>query len=627
MNSALTTRPRPLAGRFYVLLASMLVMLLGLPLSVFSADVPIATVPVGDSPVAIGLNPFSPRVYVANYYGNSVSVIDGVSDTVTSTVPTGDWSIPIAVVANPLAVPARAYVAEFWSNQITVIDEASNAATATMASNGVHAGGPRALALDPSGSSPKLFVADYGAANVTVFDAVTYQQLAAVPVGAQPRALGIFVSLPRTRVYVANRGSASVTIIDGQNNTVVNTVGVGAAPKAIAVDDSTGYAYITCEESNEVWVVDDSDAVTATIGVGRRPVGVAVDSTNGRLFVGNYDNGTVSVIRTADFSHEATLAVGTQPWGIAFDEGDGKAFVTNYGSSTVSVIDSALTVTSVPTGYRPYAIAVDQGASPHKAYAGNWGSDTVTVIDEPEGLAALDGLATESAYAAADDILVGIDPEPVEYGGNYFAEGDAVSARQPYPAAISGVFVRLGDSATWSRAEITEGAGTSAVRWRAPLGQLETGDELPIEVVALDQRSAAASVSDGGTSIRSSSAGGGASAVLGLAEEPLATLTTLRLVPRGEAGTSAVVLEATVSCVDAPDVPYGRVVFERLVEDEWAEEGRADLDSGGTATFALERRPGGTFRALYLGNDEYVGSVSAELRVSPGSGSGKRVLR
>ena len=53
----------------------------------WSSDVPIATVGVGRNPSAIAVDPVTHAVFVTNYWGESVSVIDGSSDTVTATVP------------------------------------------------------------------------------------------------------------------------------------------------------------------------------------------------------------------------------------------------------------------------------------------------------------------------------------------------------------------------------------------------------------------------------------------------------------------------------------------------------------------------------------------------------------
>lgn len=605
----------------------ILVAVLLLPVvAAFSADVPIATIPVGDAPVSIAVNSISHRIYVANYYGSTVSVIDGVSDTVTSTVVTGDFTVPIAVVANPIAIPARAYVANFWSNAITVIDESTNAATATVPSNGVHAGGPRALALNPSGPNPKLYVADYGSGLVTVLDALDYHQIAAVPVGGSPRALGIFSSLPRTRVYVANRASNTVSIIDGDIDQVVATVPSGVAPKAIAVDDSTGHAYVSNEGNNTVTVIDDTDAVLATIEVGARPVGIAVDENLGRLFVANYDAGTVSVVRTSDLTHEATLTVGAQPWAIAVDAADGKAFVTNYGSNTASVIDSTLSVTTVPCGTNPYSVAVDAGAVPHKTYVGNWNSDNVTVIDEPAAAVGLGAFAVPEAYAANSPVYVSISPTLVDTGETLMASGGAESMRVLYPAAISAVFYRVVPDIQWQRAEIVTGGGTEHVMWSADLGQLSDA-ACQLEVIALDQTSAAASVSDGGTSVRASSAGGFASAAVQLAPpEPHSTQTLLTVQYSASRKARPVALLASVACATEDCAgATGVVVFEVLDDGEWQALATVPL-SEGSAEVSVKKTVRGTFRARYMGDASHDPSVSGSVVLKP-SAMKKALLR
>ncbi len=107
-----TTAPRRVVSRAAILVAIVMAVLFVPVLSVFSADVPIATIPVGEAPQAVGVNPISHRVYVANYYGDSVSIIDGNTDSVVATAPTGYFSIPVAVLPNPFATPARAYVGQ-----------------------------------------------------------------------------------------------------------------------------------------------------------------------------------------------------------------------------------------------------------------------------------------------------------------------------------------------------------------------------------------------------------------------------------------------------------------------------------------------------------------------------------
>src|SRR5256712_12363422 len=83
------------------------------PLSAARAAVPeahphvIATVDVGDGPSGIAVNPRVNRAYVANFRADTMSVIDGSTNTVIATVDVG--SQPAAAGVN--ARTGRVYVA------------------------------------------------------------------------------------------------------------------------------------------------------------------------------------------------------------------------------------------------------------------------------------------------------------------------------------------------------------------------------------------------------------------------------------------------------------------------------------------------------------------------------------
>ena len=80
------------------------------------------------------------KIYVANYSSNTVTVIDGATNS-TTTVGTG--SQPFAAAVNP--VTNKIYVANYNSNTVTVIDGATNSTTPRSA----WASRPRAVAVDP----------------------------------------------------------------------------------------------------------------------------------------------------------------------------------------------------------------------------------------------------------------------------------------------------------------------------------------------------------------------------------------------------------------------------------------------------------------------------------------------
>ena len=92
----------------------------------------IATVPAGNGPGAVAVNPVTNKIYVANGTSNNVTVIDGATNA-TTTVTDPNAVGPVALAVNP--VTNKIYVANgpdiFSTEIVTVVDGATNS-TATV---------------------------------------------------------------------------------------------------------------------------------------------------------------------------------------------------------------------------------------------------------------------------------------------------------------------------------------------------------------------------------------------------------------------------------------------------------------------------------------------------------------
>ena len=78
----------------------------------------IASVPVGNTPWGVAVNPDGTNVYVTNSADDNVSVINTTNNTVTATVNVGDS--PWAVAVNPEGT--NVYVTNYLSNNVSVIN-------------------------------------------------------------------------------------------------------------------------------------------------------------------------------------------------------------------------------------------------------------------------------------------------------------------------------------------------------------------------------------------------------------------------------------------------------------------------------------------------------------------------
>ena len=141
----------------------------------FATDYGIdASIPVGASPMAVGVNPLTNKVYVANRGESSVTVIDGATYSPIA-IPVGNG--PIALAVNPAT--NRVYAANIDSDSVSIIVGDTNAVLQTIPVGD----GPRAIAVNPV--TNKIFVANENGNNVTVIDGDTLQMVA-IPVGAFP---------------------------------------------------------------------------------------------------------------------------------------------------------------------------------------------------------------------------------------------------------------------------------------------------------------------------------------------------------------------------------------------------------------------------------------------------------
>ena len=182
-----------------------------------------ATVPVGNSPYALDVNPVTNKIYVANECGDdsycgstaTMTVIDGASLATTDVAIGGYGPHAIAVnsVTNKIYVPTGCY----------------SDASCQGASNGtvsVIDGGTLTYTSIPAGGSP------YAAA----VNSVTNKIYVANECGSDPTCLSV----------------GTVTVIDGATLVFAN-LGVGSVPYAVAINSATNRIYVPNICGNDVY--------------------------------------------------------------------------------------------------------------------------------------------------------------------------------------------------------------------------------------------------------------------------------------------------------------------------------------------------------------------------------------
>jgi len=289
-------------GKFFLYLVIFLFAVNIAP--VFSLE--IIPINVGANPWAISINPTTNKIYVTNSGNDTVSVIDGKTNTVKFLTVGQN---PTGIVVNPFT--NLAYVSKFSSNSISVI----NGTTDTV--------------------------------------------IADIPVGKLPDLLGL--DAVSNKIYVPNSAEKSVSIIDGNTNTVLKTILLENNPAAIIVNPQTHLAYVT--NAGNVTVIDgNTDQISKIISVSSGHLtSMAVNPSTNRIYVSDILDTHIFVIDSNDDTVITKIQVGKNPDGIAINPNTNRIYVANSGDGSVSVIDgNTNTVTdNIPAGTHVFAIAVN----------------------------------------------------------------------------------------------------------------------------------------------------------------------------------------------------------------------------------------------------------------------------
>jgi DNA-binding beta-propeller fold protein YncE len=311
------------------------------------AQVVTATVPVGDFPGYVAVNPVTNTIYEANAQcgaippcptPGTVTVINGANNAVIGTVNVGVNPGPLAVNT----VTNKIYVTNFCGydttcqslGTVTVIDGT------TLQTSSVTTGyAPYNIAVNPV--TNEIYVANQciGPFSSNGCEACTNQMNGTITVidgstlvpqtiqeGCGP--VGLAVNSTTNTIYVVNTGNntglnlnGTVAVINGATLSVQN-VPIGIVGAAVAVDATRNMIYATdvcgndptCQSGGNLTAINGTTLTTQTVAVGFQARSVTVNPGTNKVYVGNLcGNSSCSVRPTATVVDGTTLSTTAVP--------------------------------------------------------------------------------------------------------------------------------------------------------------------------------------------------------------------------------------------------------------------------------------------------------------------------
>lgn len=338
----------------------------------------VATIPVAAGPHGMGITPDGRTVYVSGDGSSVVSVIDTATDRVARTIEVGKSPHGLAMQPDGKLL----LVGVYGEDRIAIVDTATQNIVAT-----VPVPKPHTLAIRPDGklayvasqepSKFALVVVDLatravirtvpldkpprdlefgfdgkalyftmaGVNAVQVLDPMSDKIVAEIPTGASPHLANVFRGAPAGTVVV--QGPGELLLFNPATNAPLRSIAVGKQPHWMAATADGKNVYVTNEGSNDVSVVDLTNAQTKTIVVGNAPRKVVIQRT---ATSARAAGGQVSIANFAFAPPSITIAPGESvtwtnddgaPHGLAFKDGTKGIDVLLPGASFSRTYDKA----------------------------------------------------------------------------------------------------------------------------------------------------------------------------------------------------------------------------------------------------------------------------------------------
>jgi YVTN family beta-propeller protein len=324
-----------------------------------------ASINVGVEPLVASYDPVNGYVYVLNFGGSNVSVIDGEREIASVNVGSKpEW-------ATCDGRDGFLYVSSQGGDDVTVIN-------GTAIVGGVTEGGtPGSSAYDSENGY--IYLPDGGSNNISILNGTQTVGTVEAGLGADPT--WATYDPKNGYVYVADaRGTypyGNVTVIDGTR--YVASISVGDGPVGATYDDQDGYIYELNGVGDSISVINGT-SIAATVGVGFSPSYAVYDSADGYVYVANSGSSNVSVMNGTRVV--GTIRTGDDPSFVSYDDGDRSIYVSVPGSSglgnTVTVVSGRVAIGTVTVGAGPALAAYDNLTG--IVYIPNYNSHNVSLI-------------------------------------------------------------------------------------------------------------------------------------------------------------------------------------------------------------------------------------------------------
>ncbi len=306
-----------------------------------------------------------PFAYVANFSGQSVSVIDINTNSIVATINVGINPASMAITPDGRFV----YVENKTSAQISVIETNSNTVVGTINVPNFFGGGNQSIQMSPDGTKLYSLVADGIDKSIYVIDTQTNTIGSILPLsdfsGPNPNAMAVYPSGSFMLIFNTFSGSF-FQILDLKNEVTVATIsGPPILPSftpglAISKDENFGY-YVPFNSDLEIIKLNSRSTSTFPA----QSTGSAIGATpDGRFIVFHQESPSGQFYNLLDSNNNTSAATINNTldsaFSISFTSDSKTAYISYFFQDVVEVVDlHSRSITTQIMGFNaPFGVVV-----------------------------------------------------------------------------------------------------------------------------------------------------------------------------------------------------------------------------------------------------------------------------
>jgi len=254
----------------------------------------------GRFPHGIAISPDGQEFYAANQRSDTVSVVALPQFTLVATIPAGNFPTDLV----PSVEGGRMFLTNFKGGSVQVLDRFSRSVVREVAS-------PRATHFAEAPDGKRLYVTNWDN-RLTVLDGGGETVIKVIPLPGKPN--HATVSRDSRRIYVTLYGDSALAVVDAGRLEVIATIPVGLHPMAPAVTPDGRWVYVSNIDSGTVSVVDTERlTVVGEIRTGGTPQHPVMDRLGRTLWVSNPEREAVQVLDLASRRVVREIYTGPEP--------------------------------------------------------------------------------------------------------------------------------------------------------------------------------------------------------------------------------------------------------------------------------------------------------------------------